>query len=102
MPAAAQHAAAPRLPERDTVLHSHPLSCAAGLAALESYLEEDLSERSRKLGAALLVELKRMQRRHATIGAPPLVILERELTEALALLDRLPGQLTIAVGGTGS
>src|SRR5215469_8291608 len=29
----------------------HPLSCAAGVAALRSYLEEDLIERSRKLGA---------------------------------------------------
>jgi adenosylmethionine-8-amino-7-oxononanoate aminotransferase len=102
MPIEAQHAAAPRLPERDTVLHSHLLSCAAGVAALESYLEEDLSERSRKLGAAMLVELKRMQRRHATIGEPPLVIRERELTGTLALVDRLLGELIIAVGGTRS
>jgi taurine--2-oxoglutarate transaminase len=137
----------------------HPLSCAAGLAALESYRDEDLIERSRKLGAAMLVELKRMQQRHATIGevrgghglfavlelvrdratreplapwpqqhaalaellreglrqgvsfaargnllllAPPLVIGERELSEALALLDRLLGKLTVAVGGTRS
>jgi len=135
----------------------HPLSCAAGVAALESYLEEDLIERSRKLGAAMLVELRRMQQRHATIGdvrggqglfavlelvrdratreplapwpqqhpalgellrralregvsfaargnllliAPPLVIAERELADALALLDRLLGELTAAVGGT--
>ena len=46
----------------------HPLSCAAGVAALESYLEEDLIERSRRLGAAMLVELRGMQQRHATIG----------------------------------
>src|SRR5215469_9283487 len=135
----------------------HPLSCAAGVAALESYLEEDLIERSRKLGAAMLEELRRMQQRHAVIGdvrggqglfavlelvrdratreplapwpqlhpalgellrkalregvsfaargnllliAPPLVIAERELTDALALLDRLLGELTAAVGGT--
>jgi taurine---2-oxoglutarate transaminase len=137
----------------------HPLACAAGVAALESYLEEDLIERSRKLGAAMLVELRRMQQRHATIGdvrggqglfavlelvrdratrapiapwpaqhpalgellrnalrqgvsfaargnllliAPPLVIGERELTDALALLDRLLAELTAAVGGTRS
>jgi hypothetical protein len=43
-----------------------------------------------------------MQRRHATIGEPPLVIRERELTGTLALLDRLLGELTIAVGGTRS
>jgi taurine--2-oxoglutarate transaminase len=137
----------------------HPLACAAGVAALESYLEEELIERSRRLGAAMLEELRRMQQRHAAIGevrggqglfavlelvreratreplapwpqqhpalaellrealrqgvsfaargnllliAPPLVIGERELTEALALLDRLLGELTIAVGGTRS
>ena len=135
----------------------HPLSCAAGVAALQSYFEEDLIERSRKLGAAMLVELRRMQQRHATIGdvrggqglfavlelvrdratreplarwpqqhpalgellrkalregvsfaargnllliAPPLVIAEPELADALALLDRLLGELTAAVGGT--
>jgi taurine--2-oxoglutarate transaminase len=137
----------------------HPLSCAAGVAAIESYLEEDLIEGSRRLGAAMLVELRRMQQRHATIGdvrgghglfavlelvrdratraplapwpqqhpalaellrdalrqgvsfaargnllliAPPLVIRERELTDALALLDRLLGELTVSVGGTRS
>ena len=46
----------------------HPLSCAAGVAALESYLEEDLIERSRRLGAELLRQLKHMQRRHELIG----------------------------------
>ena len=137
----------------------HPLSCAAGVAALESYLEEDLIERSRRLGAAMLVELRGMQQRHATIGdvrgghglfavlelvrdratraplapwpqqhpalaellrnalrqgvsfaargnllliAPPLVIREGELADALALLDRLLGELTVSVGGTRS
>ena len=46
----------------------HPLSCAAGVAALESYLAEDLIERSRRLGSSMLQELRRMQQRHATIG----------------------------------
>ena len=137
----------------------HPLSCAAGVAALESYLDEDLIERSRTLGAAMLEELRRMQQRHAPIGevrggqglfavielvrdratreplapwpqqhpaiaellrnalrqgvsfaargnllliAPPLVIRERELSDALDLLDRLLGELAVAVGGTRS
>ena len=137
----------------------HPLSCAAGVAALESYLAEDLVERSRRLGGSTLEELRRMQQRHAAIGevrgghglfavlelvrdratreplapwpqqhpalaellrnalrqgvsfaargnllliAPPLVIRERELTDALDLLDRLLGELTVAVGGTRS
>jgi len=124
----------------------HPLSCAAGAAALEAYADEGLIERSRRLGAVLFAELKRMQQRHAVIGdvrggeglfavvelvadrdtraplspwpemhpslktllseamaagvsfatrgnliilAPPLVIGENELADALALLDRL-------------
>ncbi len=124
----------------------HPLSCAAGVAALEAYAEEGLIERSRRLGAALLQDLEALQRRHEVIGdvrgghglfavlelvtdratreplapwpqghpalkalvddamaagvsfatrgnllliAPPLVIEEQELADALALLDRL-------------
>jgi len=45
-----------------------PLSCAAGVAALESYLAEDLIERSRRLGAGLLRQLQHMQHRHELIG----------------------------------
>jgi taurine---2-oxoglutarate transaminase len=128
----------------------HPLSCAAGVAALESYLAEDLIVRSRRLGAMMLEQLERMQERHAVIGdvrgghglfavlelvreratreplapwpqlhpalrellrealqagvsfaargnllllAPPLIIQERDLADALALLDRLLGKL---------
>jgi taurine---2-oxoglutarate transaminase len=132
----------------------HPLACAAGIAAIESYREEGLIERSRRLGAWMLEELERMQTRHAVIGdvrgghglfavvelvsdrltreplapwpqqhrslgrllehamdrgisfaargnllllAPPLVISERELAEALALLDQLLGELTASL-----
>jgi taurine--2-oxoglutarate transaminase len=128
----------------------HPLSCAAGVAALESYAAEDLIARSRVLGAAMFRSLSELQARHPLIGdvrgghglfavielvrdrssraplapwpqmheglkrllqtaldagvsfaargnlillAPPLVIAERELTEALELLDRLLGAL---------
>jgi taurine--2-oxoglutarate transaminase len=131
----------------------HPLSCAAGIAALESYRDEGLIERSRTLGTRMLRELVSLQARHAVIGdvrgghglfavvelvrdrasraplapwpqmhaalrrllesaldagvsfaargnllllAPPLVIGERELDEALALLDRLLGELGAA------
>ena len=129
----------------------HPLSCAAGVAAIESYQEEDLIARSRHLGAAMHERVRRMQSRHSVIGdvrgghglytvielvrdrssreplspwpelhqslqallhsalqsgvsfaargnlillAPPLVIEERELADALDLLDRLLGELT--------
>jgi taurine---2-oxoglutarate transaminase len=130
----------------------HPLSCAAGLAALESYDDERLIERSRRLGATLRTELERLKDRHAMIGdvrggqglfavvelvrdrasrtplapwpamhpalralldrgldegvsfaargnllllAPPLVIAAGELSDALALLDRLLGELAV-------
>src|SRR5215813_2592853 len=46
----------------------HPLSCAAGVAALESYRDEGLIDRSRQLGAQMLAALERMQARHAVIG----------------------------------
>jgi taurine---2-oxoglutarate transaminase len=46
----------------------HPLACAAGLAALDAYREENLIERSRTLGARLLNELKKLQARHSVIG----------------------------------
>jgi taurine--2-oxoglutarate transaminase len=128
----------------------HPLSCAAGVAAIESYEHEDLIARSRRLGAALLEHLVEMHSRREIIGevrgghglyavielvrdrrtreplapwdqvhpalkellkkgldagvsfaargnlilvAPPLVIEERELLDALTLLDRLIGEM---------
>jgi taurine--2-oxoglutarate transaminase len=46
----------------------HPLACAAGLAAIEAYREEDLIRRSRRLGVQLLEELQKLQRRHSVIG----------------------------------
>ena len=124
----------------------HPLACAAGVAALTAYEDEDLIARSRTLGADLFAELERLHQHHPVIGdvrggrglfavvelvadrasrlplapwpdqppalkalveaalaedvslatrgnliiiAPPLVISERELADALALLDRL-------------
>ena len=132
----------------------HPLSCAAGVAALQAYEDEKLIERSRVLGMRMFASLQAMQSRHAAIGdvrgghglfavielvsdrssrtplapwpqmapplktllhealeqgvsfaargnlillAPPLVIAEDELADALGLLDRLIGELTHAV-----
>jgi taurine--2-oxoglutarate transaminase len=124
----------------------HPLSCAAGVAAIDAYREEGLIERSRVLGSRLKTELEGLKARHRVIGdvrgghglfavlelvedrasrrplapwpqlapalkalvgaamhegvsfatrgnllllAPPLVIEERDLADAVALLDRL-------------
>ena len=128
----------------------HPLACAAGVAALAAYADENLIERSRALGLVLYRELIALQSRHRVIGdvrggqglfavlelvrdrasreplgpwpethaalrelvsrardagvsfasrgnliilAPPLVIAERDLADALALLDRLLGEI---------
>lgn len=46
----------------------HPLSCAAGLAALDAYRDEKLIERSRTLGARMFAELQALAKRHAVIG----------------------------------
>ena len=46
----------------------HPLACAAGLAALESYENEALIARSRGLGGEMFARLKAMQTKHAAIG----------------------------------
>ena len=46
----------------------HPLSCAAGLAAVQTYRDERLIERSRRLGAWLAERLRALQDRHAAIG----------------------------------
>lgn len=46
----------------------HPLACAAGVAAIEAYSNEQLIDRSRRLGAEMLSTLQAMQTRHAVIG----------------------------------
>jgi taurine--2-oxoglutarate transaminase len=46
----------------------HPLSCAAGVAAVEAYENEGLIERSRVLGKQLFQELREMQTKHSVIG----------------------------------
>jgi taurine--2-oxoglutarate transaminase len=46
----------------------HPLSCAAGLAAVEAYAEGRLIERSRALGTEMYRSLQDLQRKHPVIG----------------------------------
>jgi taurine---2-oxoglutarate transaminase len=46
----------------------HPLACAAGVAAVQSYQDDGLIERSRRLGARMLEHLQRIQTRHRVIG----------------------------------
>jgi len=46
----------------------HPLSCAAGLAAIDAYRDEKLIERSRRLGAQVFQDLQKLAKRHKVIG----------------------------------
>ena len=46
----------------------HPLACAAGVAAIAAYQDENLIERSRVLGERMVRRLRTMQERHAVIG----------------------------------
>ena len=46
----------------------HPLACAAGVAAIAAYEDEQLIESSRVFGAQMLRRLRSMQQRHAVIG----------------------------------
>ncbi|MGH8189423.1 MAG: aspartate aminotransferase family protein [Steroidobacteraceae bacterium] len=46
----------------------HPLSCAAGVAAMQAYENEGMIERSRVLGTQLYQALRELQKKHAMIG----------------------------------
>ncbi|MEW6342037.1 MAG: aminotransferase class III-fold pyridoxal phosphate-dependent enzyme [Paraburkholderia sp.] len=46
----------------------HPLCCAAGLAAVQSYAQEQLIPRAEDLGAVLRARLVEMKRRYRVIG----------------------------------
>ena len=46
----------------------HPLSCAAGVAAIDAYRSENLIGRSRTLGARMFAQLQALAGRHAVIG----------------------------------
>ncbi|HVF15417.1 MAG TPA: aminotransferase class III-fold pyridoxal phosphate-dependent enzyme, partial [Steroidobacteraceae bacterium] len=130
----------------------HPLSCAAGVAAIEAYEHDNLIERSRNVGRGLFAKLQALQARHEIIGdvrggdglfavielvrdrrnrtplsewpdahpalkqmmrdalaanvsfayrgnliilAPPLVITEEDLSDAIDLLDKLLGAIKL-------
>ena len=87
----------------------HPLACAAGVAAIAAYRDEQLIERSRVLGAGMLRRLRAMQERHAVIGdvraanglfAIVELVKNRETREPLsALAGRAPVDGAIRHGG---
>jgi taurine--2-oxoglutarate transaminase len=48
--------------------NGHPMSCAAGAAAVKVYRDEGLVENSKKMGQLMRSELTKMQDRHPSIG----------------------------------
>jgi taurine--2-oxoglutarate transaminase len=46
----------------------HPVSCAAGVAAINVYQEDHLIENARAMGGVLRAELERIQRAHVCVG----------------------------------
>jgi taurine--2-oxoglutarate transaminase len=47
---------------------AHPLACAAGCAAIEVYLEEDLAARAERMGRRLMTGLRQLADRHPCVG----------------------------------
>jgi taurine---2-oxoglutarate transaminase len=48
--------------------NSHPLSCAAAIATIDVYKEDNLIENARRMGGVLSRELNRMKEKHPSIG----------------------------------
>jgi taurine--2-oxoglutarate transaminase len=49
--------------------NSHPLGCAAALGAIQAYEEDDMVGNARRMGALLAKHHRRLQERHACVGA---------------------------------
>ena len=78
----------------------HPLACAAGITTLDVYKEEKLVERSKAMGKILGQIEEELKRKHhgrnywgvkekRIIVAPPLIITETELRDAMAIMDEV-------------
>jgi acetylornithine/succinyldiaminopimelate/putrescine aminotransferase len=52
-----------------TTFGGHPLSCAAGLAALDVLIDRDLASQARRRGESMLAGLRRLQARHPVVTA---------------------------------
>ena len=61
----------------------NPLASAAGLAALEIILKEDLVEQSNRVGAVMLAELHRLKEKYRTVGE----VRGRGLLRGIELVD---------------
>lgn len=84
----------------------HPLACAAGVAALDAYRDENLIQRSRTLGAQMFQQLKALQARHEVIGdvrgghglfAVVELVADRKTREPLAAWPATPAPLAALI-----
>lgn len=48
--------------------NAHPMSCAAAIATMEVFEEENLVERSQKMGEIMAIEMDKMKEKHACVG----------------------------------
>jgi 4-aminobutyrate aminotransferase/(S)-3-amino-2-methylpropionate transaminase len=77
----------------------NPLAAAAGLAALEIILKDDLVNNARRVGAAMLAQLRAMQERYRCIGdvRGRGLLLGLELVQDRKSKERLPKEVTQAL-----
>src|SRR5690606_14260883 len=95
----------------------NPLACAAALAVMQVFEEEDLLARSRQLGAQLVERLQALQKQHACIaevrGLGAMVALElcedgdphrpaAGLTASIVSLARAKGLILLSCGNYGN
>jgi taurine--2-oxoglutarate transaminase len=84
----------------------HPMPCAVALAAIHTYRDEHLIERSQRLGKKLYADLQQLQQKHAVIGdvrggdglfAVLELVSERETKKALAVWPHMHPNLSALV-----
>jgi len=75
--------------------NSHPLACAAGLATIAVYEEDDLIENARRMGTVMRGLMEDLEKRHPSVGATRNIglfgifelIRNRETREPMALFN---------------
>ncbi|WP_299335298.1 aspartate aminotransferase family protein [Haloplanus sp.] len=68
----------------------HPTACAAGVAAIETYREENLLENAREMGEYLKSELESLAERHPSVGERRGVGLHQGLELTRSETERVP------------
>ncbi len=68
----------------------HPVACAAGVAAIETYEEEGLLENAREIGEYLTAELEALADRHPSVGERRGLALHQGLELTRSETERVP------------